>query len=98
MNETSLSLTSLNEVSNPWVQTIASQLDKIEHGHLSLTLPNGQTCHFGQGELQASVILKNYKPVSKFLLQGDLALAESYMDGGLGVSRPHSFVRHSACQ
>ena len=81
MNETSLTITPFNEVTNPWVKTIAGQLDKIEQGRLSITLPNGQTLHFGEGGLHACVVLNNYTPLSKFLLHGDIALAESYMDG-----------------
>jgi cyclopropane-fatty-acyl-phospholipid synthase len=81
MNETSLTMNAFNDVTNPWVRAIAGQLDKIKHGHLSLTLPNGQTLHFGEGDLHACVVLNNYTPLSKFLLYGDTALAESYMDG-----------------
>jgi cyclopropane-fatty-acyl-phospholipid synthase len=81
MSETSLSLTSLKQVSNPWIQAIAQNLHALENGRLSLTLPNGQALHFGTGDLHANLILKNYKPISKFILHGDLALAESYMDG-----------------
>jgi cyclopropane-fatty-acyl-phospholipid synthase len=81
MSETSLQALSVNERANPWLKTFCNQLNAIRHGRLSLTLPNGQTLHFGKSGPQATLILKSYKPASRFLMQGDLALAESYMDG-----------------
>lgn len=81
MSETSLQALAVNEHTNPWLRSFCNQLNAIRHGRLSLTLPNGQTLHFGENGPQATLILKNYKPVSRFLMQGDLALAESYMDG-----------------
>ncbi|NVK20378.1 MAG: class I SAM-dependent methyltransferase [Methylocystaceae bacterium] len=81
MSETSLSILSFSETSNPWVRAITSQLQNLKEGHLSLTLPSGQTLHFGEGDPHASVILKNNTPLRKLILNGDLALAESYLDG-----------------
>ena len=81
MSETSLSIPSLAEIPNPWVRAISSQLKGIKHGRLSITLPTGQPLHFGKGDLHANVVLKNYKPLSKLILKGDLALAESYLNG-----------------
>ncbi len=66
---------------NPWVKTLSSQLGRLEHGRLTIVLPGGKPLHFGSGEAHATVILNSYRPVSKFLLQGDLAFAESYLDG-----------------
>ncbi|WP_417782606.1 class I SAM-dependent methyltransferase [Terasakiella pusilla] len=77
----SLTSPSLDTHTNPWVRTIAHQLGNLKHGRLSLTLPDGHTLHVGEGERHASVILNNYRPLSRFILHGDLALAESYMEG-----------------
>ncbi|SCA56554.1 Cyclopropane-fatty-acyl-phospholipid synthase [Candidatus Terasakiella magnetica] len=81
MSETSVSILSLSETSNPWVRAISSQLGNIKYGRLSLTLPSGQTLHFGEGDLHATVMLKNYNPLSKMIMQGDVALAECYLEG-----------------
>lgn len=81
MKETSLHLVPTNVHQNPWVKAISNQLENLSDGHLSMTLPHGQTLHFGQGELHAHIQLNSYKPLSRYLMHGDLALAESYMDG-----------------
>ncbi|MDV7341270.1 cyclopropane-fatty-acyl-phospholipid synthase family protein [Terasakiella sp. A23] len=66
---------------HPWVKALSSQLSKLEHGRLSLTLPDGTSLHYGSGSIHASVILNSYKPISELILKGDLALAESYLRG-----------------
>lgn len=81
MSETSLTTLPISVTSKPWVRAFSKQLAGLKNGRLSMTLPCGQTLHFGEGDTHASVILKNYKPLSKMALHGDLALAETYMDG-----------------
>jgi cyclopropane-fatty-acyl-phospholipid synthase len=72
---------SFSDHANPWIQVLSSQLFKLQHGRLSITLPDGSTHHFGSGALHASLVLKSYKPLSELVLKGDLAFAESYLRG-----------------
>ncbi|MTI08893.1 class I SAM-dependent methyltransferase [Rhodospirillaceae bacterium RKSG073] len=67
-----------------WMRPLKKLLKKLEYGSLTLELPNGEALHFkgrlGEGP-NASVILRNYKPISVFFLKGELAFAESFLAG-----------------
>lgn len=58
-------------------------LAKMQLGHLSLTLPDGEKFTFGNGEneLRASMQIKNNAFFKKCVLYGDIGFGESYMDG-----------------
>lgn len=81
MSDTSVSLGLTSPFANPFIKTLQKQLGQLKHGRLALTLPDGQTLNFGKTGPQAHITLKNYKPLSRFMLNGDMGLAESYMDG-----------------
>lgn len=67
----------------PFLKPLFKKLEGLKHGRLSVIFPN-QDCHtFGTSSdgLHATVILKSYKPVRRFLIDGDLGFAETYMEG-----------------
>jgi len=69
---------------SPWVNRLATYFSDIEGGQLTLILPDGDVIKFGQENPthpQACIRLKSYKPLSVLFTKGDVAFAESYMDG-----------------
>jgi cyclopropane-fatty-acyl-phospholipid synthase len=56
-------------------------LERIAHGSLALTLPQGQTVVMGRGLPRASLRLRNWKPFSAALRRGDVGFAESFVAG-----------------
>ncbi len=77
----SLIVPSFANLTNSWIDTLSGQLSKLEKGRLSIILPGGRPLHFGEGDPHATVILNTFRPISKLVLHGDLAFAESYLDG-----------------
>lgn len=69
---------------NPWVKTLVHQLGDVEGAKLTLVLPNGDVFEFGQGATSAPhafIRLNTYKAISSLFIKGDLAFAESYING-----------------
>lgn len=66
-----------------WHAPLRRLLSRIQHGRLSLTLPDGrrlEACGPHPGP-QAELRLHRWRPALRLLLQGDLGLAFSYRDG-----------------
>lgn len=65
------------------LKALCQQLDRLTYGRLSLTLPDNTTLEFGPQDhsLHAHIMLKNYRPLSKLMINGDIAFAECYMAG-----------------
>jgi cyclopropane-fatty-acyl-phospholipid synthase len=68
--------------------TIASRfvlkaLDRLAFGRLTMRLPNGTTRVFGSanGEPAAEIVVTDWRFFRRILLDGDIGLAEAYMDG-----------------
>jgi len=69
---------------SPWINRLATYFSDIEGGQLTLILPDGDVVKLGQENPtfpQACIRLKSYKPLSVLFTKGDVAFAESYMDG-----------------
>ena len=69
---------------SPWLKFLSAYFSDLKGGHLTLILPDGHVLKFGQKNLdgpQASIELKSYKPLSVLFAKGDLAFAESYIQG-----------------
>lgn len=69
---------------NPWLKLIMRRFAGLEHGRLSIFLPGGGAVNIGSNTKsgpQARMILKSYKPLAKLFLNGELAFAQSYIDG-----------------
>ncbi|MBY0410596.1 MAG: cyclopropane-fatty-acyl-phospholipid synthase family protein [Burkholderiaceae bacterium] len=63
-------------------RTAFKLLQRLQHGHLTVKLPDGTLQHFGQGGGPAAAItLKNWNAFSASLKSGDIGFAESYIAG-----------------
>lgn len=62
---------------------LLKQLDTIEFGSLSLTLPDGKTYNFqgAQDGHNAQATIHDLRTISAYMRKGDIGLAESYRDG-----------------
>ena len=56
-------------------------LQRLQAGSLSLSLPGGQTLHFGDGEPRARMRLANWNVFDASLRSGDIGFAESWIAG-----------------
>jgi cyclopropane-fatty-acyl-phospholipid synthase len=66
--------------------TIASRfvlkaLERLSVGRLVLHLPNGTTHSFGRGAPQGELHVRDWRFFRRVLLDGDIGLAEAYMEG-----------------
>jgi len=84
-NANDLCLKSANSgIKSPWLKRLAAYFSDLEEGQLTLILPDENVVKFGQNSLkgpQACIRLNSYKPLSILFTKGDLAFAESYMQG-----------------
>ena len=63
-------------------RTALKLLHKLQHGHLTVQLPDGTLQHFGHGNgPSAAITLKNWNVCSAALKSGDIGFAESYIAG-----------------
>ena len=69
---------------NPLIKRFAAKFNGFQGGHLTLILPDGDVVALGQknpADAQACIRLNSYKPLSELFVKGDLAFAESYIQG-----------------
>ena len=68
---------------NPWVRWALKKFSGLQNGRLNIYLPGGGSVCLGNDHTgpQACIVLKSYRPISKLLLNGELAFAQSYIDG-----------------
>ncbi len=62
-------------------KVILALLDRLQHGALRLTLPDGAVLHFGDASVPVTLELKSWDMFSAALRSGDIGFAESYIDG-----------------
>jgi cyclopropane-fatty-acyl-phospholipid synthase len=63
-------------------RTVFKLLHKLQHGSLSVQLPDGSIHRFGTDAMpHASLVLHNWKPCSAALKSGDIGFAESFIAG-----------------
>ncbi len=63
-------------------RTVLKLLQKLQHGSLTVQLPDGSMQRFGQQTLpHATLVLHNWKPFSAALKSGDIGFAESFIAG-----------------
>jgi cyclopropane-fatty-acyl-phospholipid synthase len=62
---------------------IARMLGQLRHGSLTVQWPDNQVQAFGdpEGNIHASLHLRNWKPLAQALKSGDIGFAEGYMAG-----------------
>ena len=69
---------------SPWLNWLAAYFSDLEEGQLTLILPDESVVKFGNDKLkgpQACIRLNSYRPLSILFAKGDLAFAESYIQG-----------------
>jgi cyclopropane-fatty-acyl-phospholipid synthase len=69
---------------NPLIKLLAAKFSQFQAGHLTLILPDGDVVELGQENsagVKACIRLNSYKPLSELFAKGDLAFAESYIQG-----------------
>ena len=68
-----------------WLKPFELLVRKIEIGCISVVLPDGELLQFAgktsQSDVDAQLVLHNYRPIADFFLMGELAFAESYLRG-----------------
>ena len=63
-------------------RTVFKLLQKLQHGSLTVQLPDGSMQRFGQQTLpHATLVLHNWTPLSAALKSGDIGFAESFIAG-----------------
>ena len=63
-------------------RTALRLLQRLQHGHLTVQLPDGTLQHFGHGNgPSAAITFKNWNVCSAALRSGDIGFAESYIAG-----------------
>ena len=63
-------------------RTVFELLQKLQHGSLTVQLPDGSMQRFGQQTLpHATLVLHNWTPFSAALKSGDIGFAESFIAG-----------------
>ncbi len=60
---------------------VLALLQRLQHGRIVLTTPDGEVMSFGAGEPHASIRLSNWKVFGAALSRGDIGFAESWIDG-----------------
>ena len=65
----------------PAARTALSMLKRLQHGTLTVHLPDGTTQRFGDGSPHAAISLRNWNVCAAALKSGDIGFAESYMAG-----------------
>lgn len=85
-NDQSRALTGSNKTlfHDKWLAKAAELFTDHTRGNLDLYLPDGQALRLGSDVAegpQAKIVLRSLKPLSHLFLRGELAFAQSYMDG-----------------
>lgn len=62
-------------------RTLLALLQRIGHGSLALTLPDGRRLAFGRGEPRAAIRLANWNLFDATLRSGDVGFAETFIAG-----------------
>ena len=66
-----------------WEFALSKLLKNFEVGNITLRYPQGKSVQYGKPESEPSAYMKvnSHRMIRKLLVEGDVGLAESYMDG-----------------
>ncbi|KPK08526.1 MAG: cyclopropane-fatty-acyl-phospholipid synthase [Betaproteobacteria bacterium SG8_39] len=84
MNSTALSRAALPMAA----RAVLKALERLAHGRLQLTLPDGATLDFGPGGAAAHIDVRDWRAFHRILISGDIGFAEGWIDGDWTSSDP----------
>ena len=66
-----------------WEFALSRLLKNFEIGQITLRYPDGKNVHYGNPNSKPTAFMKvrNHRMIRKLLIEGDVGLAESYIDG-----------------
>jgi cyclopropane-fatty-acyl-phospholipid synthase len=77
-----MSSTTLSRAAPPLMaRTLLKTLERLAHGRLRMTLPDGATFDFGAGAAQAEIVVRDWRAFGRILYSGDIGFAEGWMAG-----------------
>ena len=81
--ESTISRDSIRASTNLWQKIILGMLQKMNKGHVELTLPSGETLTWGDGKfpVHAKVTIHSNEFFKRCMLYGDVGFGECYVDG-----------------
>lgn len=81
--ETIISQENIKTSSGLWQKIILGMLQKMERGHIEMTLPSGEILAWGNGKhpLRAKVTIRSNEFWKRCMLYGDVGFGEAYVDG-----------------
>jgi len=69
------------QTESPLIKIIKYKLSNIKEGKLSIILSSGKNVHFGKGKAHSIVKLQSNKTLLRFILNGNLGIADAYIRG-----------------
>jgi len=69
-------------------RTVLKTLERLAHGRLRMTLPDGAALDFGPGGPTADIEVRDWRAFKRILVSGDIGFAEGWMAGDWTSSDP----------
>jgi len=69
-------------------RTVLKTLERLAHGRLRMTLPDGAALDFGPGGPTAEIEVRDWRAFKRILVSGDIGFAEGWMAGDWTSSDP----------
>ncbi len=77
-----MSTTSLSRAAPPLAaRTVLKTLERLAHGRLRMTLPDGARLDFGLGGAQAELVVRDWRAFNRIVYSGDIGFAEGWLEG-----------------
>jgi len=62
-------------------RAVLKTLERLAHGRLQLTLPDGATLDFGPGGVGAALAVRDWRAFNRIVYSGDIGFAEGWLEG-----------------
>jgi len=62
-------------------RTVLKTLERLAHGRLRMTLPDGARLDFGPGGASAEIAVRDWRAFGRIVYSGDIGFAEGWMEG-----------------
>ncbi len=77
-----MNTTSLSRAAPPLAaRTVLKTLERLAHGRLQMTLPDGERLDFGPGGAQAELVVRDWRAFNRIVYSGDIGFAEGWLEG-----------------